>query len=173
MVTIREATPEEFAEVGQLMVRVYAALEGFPGPQDQPAYYDLLANVGTLTQAPGTEILVARDTHDQLMGAVVFIGDMAHYGSGGKAPLEQDACGFRLLAVDPAARGQGVGRSLSQACIARARELGRAKVVIHSTRAMHVAWDMYERLGFRRAEDLDFLQGDLQVYGFRYEVDRT
>jgi hypothetical protein len=34
-------------------------------------------------------------------------------------------------------------------------------------RAMALAWAMYERLGFRRAEELDFMQGELAVFGFR------
>jgi hypothetical protein len=29
---------------------------------------------------------------------------------------------------------------------------------------------MYERLGFVRSEDLDFMQGDLEVYGFRLRL---
>jgi len=32
---------------------------------------------------------------------------------------------------------------------------------------MQIAWSMYEKLGFKRGEDLDFKQSDLQVYGFR------
>lgn len=72
-----------------------------------------------------------------------------------------------MLAVDPDARGLGVGKALSMACIERARNLGKGKVVIHSTEAMKVAWGMYERLGFERALDLDFMQQKLKVYGFR------
>ena len=40
-------------------------------------------------------------------------------------------------------------------------------MVIHTTNSMRVAWSIYEKRGFRRAPDLDFLQGDLPVFGFR------
>lgn len=40
-------------------------------------------------------------------------------------------------------------------------------MIIHSTMAMQTAWKMYEKLGFKRSVDLDFMQGDLPVYGFR------
>jgi hypothetical protein len=40
-------------------------------------------------------------------------------------------------------------------------------LIIHSTMAMQTAWKMYERLGFKRSEDLDFMQGELPVFGFR------
>jgi hypothetical protein len=32
---------------------------------------------------------------------------------------------------------------------------------------MLIAWKMYENFGFERSVDLDFLQGELAVFGFR------
>jgi hypothetical protein len=32
---------------------------------------------------------------------------------------------------------------------------------------MRIAWELYERLGFARSEDLDFSQQGLSVFGFR------
>jgi len=49
-------------------------------------------------------------------------------------------------------------------------ERGHGQVIIHSTKAMQVAWALYEALGFRPSHDLDFMQGQLQVYGFRLEL---
>ncbi|MGN2251340.1 GNAT family N-acetyltransferase [Frateuria sp. GZRe14] len=165
-VRIREARPGEFDALGRLLVDVYARLEGFPGPDEQPRYYALLANIGEFTRKPRAQLLVALDADDRLLGGVVYFGDMAHYGSGGSAGTLPDASGIRLLGVAPAARGLGVGRALTEACIQRARERGHARVVLHTTRAMQVAWGMYERLGFERAPELDFMQGELPVFGF-------
>ena len=36
---------------------------------------------------------------------------------------------------------------------------------------MQVAWKMYEDMGFRRSADLDFMQGKLPVFGFRFNID--
>ena len=164
---IRNARPEEYAKVGELMVTVYSALEGFPKPEAQPAYYQLLRNVGQLTSKPGTEILVASDENDHLLGAVVYFNEMRYYGSGGTATQEKNAAGFRLLAVNPLSRGRGVGRLLTEACITKARTSGSSQLIIHTTRSMMIAWKMYESLGFRRSPDLDFRQQDLEVFGFR------
>lgn len=168
--TIRNARPDEFVEIGQLMVQVYSQLEGFPKPNEQPAYYKMLANIGALTQKPGVELLVAVSQDGKIAGGVVYFSDMQYYGSGGTATHEKKASGFRLLAVDPAARGQGIGKLLSKECISKARVLQQDHVVIHSTRAMQVAWKMYEKLGFERAEDLDFKQEKLPVFGFRLKL---
>lgn len=165
--TIREARPSEFKILGQLMVDVYSQLKGFPGPEENPKYYKLLANIGDLTKKPKVKLLVAITPEEQLGGGVVYFGDMQYYGSGGTATKEQNAAGFRLLAVDPKTRGRGLGKLLSQACIDLAKEEKQKQLIIHSTNAMQVAWGMYEKLGFNRSEDLDFNQGDLSVFGFR------
>jgi ribosomal protein S18 acetylase RimI-like enzyme len=165
--TIRNARPEEFDIIGSLMVDVYSSLKGFPKPFEQPAYYKLLANIGDLTTRSETELLVAVSKENKILGAVVYFGDMQHYGSGGSATHEKHAAGFRLLAVSEASRGLGIGKKLTEACIEKARHSQRAQLIIHSTKAMEVAWHMYQKLGFERSEDLDFLQGELPVYGFR------
>lgn len=95
---------------------------------------------------------------------------MQYYGSGGTATAEKNGAGFRLLAVDPDARGLGAGRKLTEECIRRAKELKVDNIVIHTTKAMQVAWSMYEKLGFVRALDLDFMQGELPVFGFRMKI---
>ena len=35
---------------------------------------------------------------------------------------------------------------------------------------MEIAWRMYEGLGFQKSSDLDFSQGKLAVYGFRFKM---
>lgn len=164
---VRNAKASEFEEIGKLMVQVYSQLKGFPKESEQPDYYKMLANIGELTKKPKTELLVAVSSEGKIRGGVVYFSDMKFYGSGGTAAKEQNSSGFRLLAVDPSTRGQGIGRLLTNKCIRKAKDLKHYQVVIHTTKAMQVAWKMYENLGFKRSEDLDFMQGELPVFGFR------
>lgn len=164
---VRNAQINEFAEIGQLMVQVYSQLEGFPKESEQPNYYKMLANIGALTEKPCTELLVAVSSEGKIAGGVVYFSDMQYYGSGGTATLEKNASGFRLLAVDPSTRGNGVGKLLVNECIRKAKNKNHYQMVIHTTKAMHTAWMMYERIGFKRSENLDFMQGELPVFGFR------
>jgi ribosomal protein S18 acetylase RimI-like enzyme len=165
--TVRQAMPDEFEEIGKMMCRVYSQLEGFPTATEQPDYYNMLLHIGELTKRPHTELLVAVSLEGEMAGAVVYISNMQFYGSGGTVTQEQNASGFRILAVDPQFRGRGIGKLLTNECIRKAQENRHAQVVIHSTKAMQVAWKMYEKLGFNRSEDLDFMQGELPVFGFR------
>jgi ribosomal protein S18 acetylase RimI-like enzyme len=63
-----------------------------------------------------------------------------------------------------------VGKALTAECIRLARDAGHSQVILHTTAAMRTAWTMYERMGFARAEELDFLQEGFPVYGFRLRL---
>ncbi len=102
---VRNAKPEEFEKTGKLLVRVYSQLEGFPKESEMPNYYKMLAKVSMLTENPETELLVTVSLSGKITGAVVYIGDMKYYGSGGTVTKEQNASRFRLLGVDPSTCG--------------------------------------------------------------------
>jgi len=165
--TIRKAKTSEFERIGELLIEVYSTLDGFPKKEEQPQYYEMLKNVGQLTQNKAIEIFVAVSKLGHIGGGIVYFNDMKDYGSGGSATQEKNASGFRLLGVDPKTRGLGIGKLLTQYCIEKGKQSGSETMVIHTTNAMKLAWGMYERLGFKRASDLDFIQGNLPVFGFR------
>ena len=170
---IREIRKDEFATLGQLMVDVYSNLAGFPGPHDQPGYYDALRNIGRFSERKDAKVLVAISAEDELVGGIVYFGDMAEYGSGGIATTVKNASGIRLLGVSARARGTGTGKALARACVQLAKDKGHSHVVLHTTHAMQVAWSLYEKLGFERSKDLDFVQESLPVFGFRLWLGET
>lgn len=57
--TVRNATPDEFEQIGKLLVLVYSQLDGFPKQSEQPDYYRLLSNIGEFVNKPETELLAA------------------------------------------------------------------------------------------------------------------
>ncbi len=167
---IRNAKPEEFEGIGKLMVKAYSLLEGFPKGSENPEYFKMLLNVGKLTEKDNTELLVAVSDKNKVLGAVVYFSDMKNYGTGGIASEIKNASGFRLLAVDPAERGKGIAKFLCKACITKAKENGHQQLFIHSTKTMKIAWKMYERLGFSRYEAIDFIKGELYIFGFKLNI---
>lgn len=86
---VGDAKPEEFEEIGKLMVGVYSQLEGFPKQDEQPDYYRMLANIWELKKKPETELLVAVSVDGKIEGAVVYFSDMQYYGSGGQLPRKE------------------------------------------------------------------------------------
>jgi GNAT superfamily N-acetyltransferase len=170
LLTIRPVYADEHERLGKLLVAAYAALPGMPQPEEQPDYYAMLANVAARAARPALTVFIATNAAGDLLGSIDFIADMRHCGSGGTASTVTDAAGVRLLAVDDAFRGQGAGKALTRFCIGRARELGKARVVLHTTRAMQTAWAMYQALGFVRFPEIDFQQGSLAIFGFQLDL---
>ncbi|MBX7230415.1 MAG: GNAT family N-acetyltransferase [Burkholderiaceae bacterium] len=150
------------------MVDVYSKLKGFP-QSEQPRYYEMLANMGHFAEKKDVKVLVA-SIEGELAGGVVYFGDMAEYGSGGSATNEKNTSGVRFLAVDESFRNTGVGKALTLFCIDLARNQKHSQLILHTTQAMQIAWNLYEKLGFKRSKDLDFLQEQLPVFGFRLHL---
>lgn len=167
---IRNAMPEEFTAIGKLMVDVYSKLDGFPDKSELPSYYDYLANVGNLTQQENTELLTAISSKNKVVGAVVYFNDLKNYGTIGTITKIKNASGFRLLAVDSKEQGKGIGKLLILECIKRTKQRNQKHLYIHSTESMKIAWGMYEKLGFSRCPEIDFVQNNIYVYGFRLSL---
>lgn len=164
---IREATPEEAKQLGQLLMAVYSQLEGFPAREQQVGYYETMANVGDLGALPEAKLLVVVSAQSTLLGGVLYFGDMRFYSTNGIGATHTTASGMRFLVVDPRYSGRGIGRKLTQYCIDLAKHRGHTQMILHTTKAMRVAWGLYERMGFERAQGLDFTHEGLGVYGFR------
>jgi GNAT superfamily N-acetyltransferase len=143
VIEVRVARPDEFGRVGDLTVAAYRLL-----PVDHLwGGYDAEI-LDTSARAERADVLVAVVDGD-VVGSVTFVSDAASPWS---EWTETGEVQFRLLAVDAAARGRGVGEALVRACITRA---GRAPIMIHTTPWMDTARRMYDRLGFVRRPDRD------------------
>lgn len=159
---VRLADPTDAAElaaVGELTVAAYAA-DGFLDGTD--GYADQLRAAGE--RAREAVLIVAADDPRELLGTVTYCAagtPWAEVSVAGEAEV-------RMLAVSPAARGRGVGTTLTEWCVARARSEGRSAVVLSTLGVMHAAHRLYERMGFVRTPDRDWWPiPDLQLITYR------
>jgi ribosomal protein S18 acetylase RimI-like enzyme len=159
-VRVGPARPQDFPRIAELTAGVYRD-EGYAGEE----YLAQLADVaGRATRA---ELLVARGAgaggQDDVVGSVALVLD----GEFGEVLESADEAGFRMLVVDAAARGRGIGELLVTTCLDRARSAGKRRVVISTEPRMTSAHRLYERLGFTRLPERDWspMPGvDLLVY---------
>ena len=128
---------------------------------DWPAFS---ANIGRMADLAGGADLLVADAGGLIAGAI------AHVGPGQpRSPIYPTEWSVvRMLVVDPARRGQGVGARLVAACLACARDAGAPAVGLHTSPIMASALRLYTAIGFRRDRDLDPIAG--VPYG-RYVLD--
>jgi ribosomal protein S18 acetylase RimI-like enzyme len=149
-VTVRDARPDELAEIGDLRVAAYEA-GGFLS--DASHYGETLRTLGH--DGIG-QIMVAVDREGDgrrpILGTVMLQlwPDAGHVVRG---PGEAE---FRALAVAPGARGRGVGRVLLRAVIDRARASGVRHLLLCTQTTMLAAQHLYTEAGFRRLPERDW-----------------
>ncbi len=101
----------------------------------------------------GEAELIVAEYNSQLAGSVTLYLDSP---KSEESVWPEGWAGIRLLGVDPAYRGYGVGRALMDYCVRRCRELGIRTIGLHTTTFMATARRMYERMGFVRVPEYDF-----------------
>jgi ribosomal protein S18 acetylase RimI-like enzyme len=81
---------------------------------------------------------------------------------------------IRMLVADPAARGRGIGRSLTKECLNRAERDAESVIALHTSPAMEAALKLYLDLGFKlHAPVPDRLGMPYAVYPLRLPPSRA
>lgn len=146
--TVRPVSESEYSVLGEIIVSAYLR-DGFISGDDDP-YASFLRDVGSRVEG-GAEVLVAVDG-GRVIGGVTLVqpdSPLAELAGAGEAEI-------RTLAVDPDGRTRGIGTALAAACVERARRSEAKRIVLCSQQEMKAAHRIYERLGFKRAPQLDW-----------------
>lgn len=140
---IREARPEDAAAVAALWTEAYVTLGGGGRlePYEQADFHE--------TAGRG-EVFVAE--RDEVVAAVVAL---LPPGTPGLAVARGEEAELARLAVAAAARGEGIGRALSELCMQRARAAGWEAIALWSRPYQRAAHRLYESLGYERAPQRD------------------
>jgi ribosomal protein S18 acetylase RimI-like enzyme len=143
--TVEPAGSDDFPAIARLTVDVYVG-----GELAGDAYTAQLADVPG--RASRSDLLVVRDSDGRIVGSVALVltGDF------GEVTTSDEESAFRMLVVDPAARGRGIGELLVTTCLDRARAVGKRRMVLSTDPRMTAAHRLYERMGFRRLPERDW-----------------
>jgi len=132
---IRPATTKDDLAVARALFEEYAAWLGvslcFQG------FAAELASLPGLYAPPGGRLLLGWAANDAA-------------GCAAMRPLGESVCEMKRLFVQPAFRGQGLGRMLAEEVVAEARAIGYAMMRLDTLPSMSAATRLYESLGFVR-----------------------
>jgi ribosomal protein S18 acetylase RimI-like enzyme len=158
---LRLAETRDVAAVGDVSVRAYAD-GGFISEHDDYAVKLRDAQ----SRLEGAELWVAT-VGGTVRGTVTFCPPGSVY----RELAGPDEGEFRMLAVDPAARRQGLARALAQRCVDRCVELGLDELVLCSLPENAAAHALYTSMGFSRDTGLDWQPAPgVWLLGFRAPV---
>lgn len=145
---IRPVEAADFDEIARLTVAAYRHGGHLGG--DVASYEAQLRDVAG--RAQHSELLAAVDGARVLGAVAVCVPGSKLCEVSRPGELE-----FRMLAVDPAEQGRGVGEALVRACLQRGRSLGCHAVVMCSREDVSLgAHRLYRRIGFVRVPDRDW-----------------
>ena len=167
---IRNVRLTDRKAVRDLTLRAYAEYAGLMPPLHWRYYRENI--VETLDGDELAErILAERDGH--------IVGSVFLYPAGRLLSSSDDEVFIapwpevRLLAVDPMARGQGIGAALMGECAKRARRAGSRFLVLHTNDLMRAAIHLYEKLGFERFPEADYVVDEkTTIKAYRLELSK-
>ncbi|HSL76462.1 MAG TPA: GNAT family N-acetyltransferase [Candidatus Limnocylindrales bacterium] len=148
---IRPAGETDIADLRTVIARANEPFRGMVGAGLFASYLTSAMDVaGRLEEA---EVLAA-ELDGRVVGTITYYRDASDEGIPVRFP--DGTAGIRATAVEPAARGRGIGAAMVDACIGRAAEAGASGVGLHTADFMLAAVTIYERCGFARAPRYDF-----------------
>jgi ribosomal protein S18 acetylase RimI-like enzyme len=137
-----------------LAQEAYQVYEPILGPEHWPQLAAFLQDSSRF------EALIRQSTVFQCMDGDRLAGAAYLVPSGNPAFVYQaDWSYVRMVGVATAYQGQGIARHLMQLCIDQARLTGETLLALHTAPFMTGAIQLYERLGFRRHQDIGMLYG--------------
>ncbi|MEA2501344.1 MAG: hypothetical protein QOD01_1455, partial [Actinomycetota bacterium] len=161
------AVPEDYEELARLMTAAYQEFAEILG-EDWEGYRDELADVPRRA-ALGTQLVA--EGEGRLVGTVTYYPPKGQNAADDWSWWPKGFAYLRALGVHPEARGRGVGRALTVACLEQARADGAAGIALNTVSLMTAATALYERLGFRQSGgNVDW--GGRKLLSYVLDIDR-
>jgi len=162
---IREARPEEYEDVGDVVAAAYAPY----GSPDDEGWNEHLHLVREVADRARRTVVLAAVEDGRVMGSATIelfgvIGD-------DDRELPEGWAFLRMVGVEPQAQGRGIGRALVEDVIGRVRGAGKRTLGLRTLPQLEAAQRLYRSLGFVRDVSLDVVMDDGDsLLGYRLDL---
>jgi ribosomal protein S18 acetylase RimI-like enzyme len=157
-ITFRQATDKDLASLKNLAVKSWDQFQRYLTIENWKKLYSGLTDDTTYTELlDKAQGFVATSGNDEIIGMAFLVP------RGNPTDIyDKEWCYIRFVTVDPNFGGQGIGRKLTNLCIAKARENKEKLIALHTSELMDNARHVYESIGFTILKEIG------QRYGERY-----
>ena len=168
VVYVRRAEAQDREAVVRVLLDAYSQYETALAGERWEQYKE---NILHSIDAPTTLARFVAEVDGDIVGSVfVYDSSATAYGA---PQLEIHNPIIRLLGVSRHARGLGVATELIRASAKLALAKGADTLHLHTSDIMDSAVRLYERLGFERAYDKEFHNGEVLVRSYRLKLKET
>jgi GNAT superfamily N-acetyltransferase len=168
IIIIRDAIPSDDKAVKEVLLDAYGQYEYSLAQEQWEAYKH---NIESSVAEAQTKARLVAVVDGRIVGSVFLFDSSAK--AYGNAELGIHTPIIRLLAVARHARGLGVATELIRESAKRSLEWGADTLHLHTSDIMDSAVRLYERLGFERAYDKEFQNGQTLVKSYRLHLKET
>ena len=153
----RPGSPSEQKTLQQLGILSYNQFSKILAPTDWATMNRFLNSDKMWDQLVNNSKIFVCEHHDKLIGMAYLVpsGNPTHI-----YPAEWSY--IRMVGVDPAYRGKGIAKRLTQMCVDYARQSNEMIVGLHTSEKMEDAIHVYQAIGFKLYKEID------PIYGMRY-----
>lgn len=166
MLNYRRGSPLEKDKLQQLGILSYGQFEKVLSPEDWQTMYRFLHNDNMWTQLVDVAAIFVCEDEKILTGMAYLVpsGNPTHI-------YPADWSYVRMVGVDPAYRGKGIARNLTQLCVDHARDSGERIVGLHTSEKMDDARHIYESIGFTIDKEIAPIYG-MKYWLYRLDLDK-
>jgi GNAT superfamily N-acetyltransferase len=157
LVEVRPALPGDLSTVRRIVIAAYAEFEPWLTPAN---WARMTSNIAKVIDPGAPGLLRVARLGDQLVGTVTYLPP----GPKDYQRVPSEWAVIRVLGVDPAWRGRGVARALTEDCLALARADHAPAVGLHTAEMMVAARTLYEHAGFVHQHDFTHLDLRFRIY---------
>lgn len=158
-VMYREASASDFYQLKQLGNESYAEFSQVLTEDNWAKMNAFLESEETLKKLIDQSTVFVCERGSDLIGMIYLVS------SGNPTELfEKNWSYIRYLGVDPAYRGYGIGSKLADLCLDRAKQMNETHVALHTSDFMAPAPAIYEKRGFRKIKEIDYLGKPYWIY---------
>jgi ribosomal protein S18 acetylase RimI-like enzyme len=157
VIVVRTAAERDLTTVRRIVTAAYAEFESWLTPAN---WARMTGNIAKVIEPDAPGLLRVAQLGDQLAGTVTYLPP----GPKDYQRVPPEWAVIRVLGVDPALRGRGVARALTEDCLTLARVDHAPAVGLHTAEMMVAARALYEGAGFLHQHDFTHLDLRFSIY---------